>query len=140
GVRPALACEALSAFSGVKRRMELLATVDGIHIYDDFAHHPTAIATTMEGLRKKVGTDHIIAVLEPRSNTMKLGVHRDQLAGSTAAADQVFWFQPETIGWSLAEVIAASDPNATVTADFAALLEQVAAAAKAKSGANVHVV
>src|SRR5690606_18979636 len=86
GVRPAMACEALSKFFGVKRRMELLANVGGIHIYDDFAHHPTAIATTLEGLRKKVGADKIIAVLEPRSNTMKLGVHRHELARSTAAA------------------------------------------------------
>lgn len=104
GVTPEVACEALSEFQGVKRRMEQIAAVNGVRVYDDFAHHPTAIATTLAGLRKRVGDEPIIAVIEPRSNTMKLGVHKGQLAESVSDADQVFWFQPDNLGWSLEEV------------------------------------
>lgn len=104
GVAPQTACKALGSFAGVKRRMELIGEIEGVRVYDDFAHHPTAIATTLDGLRKKVGSERIVAVIEPRSNTMKLGVHKDQLAQATAAADQVLWFQPENLGWSLQDV------------------------------------
>ncbi|WP_461481639.1 UDP-N-acetylmuramate:L-alanyl-gamma-D-glutamyl-meso-diaminopimelate ligase [Porticoccus sp.] len=106
GVTPEVASEALCEFRGVKRRMEQIAAVDGVRVYDDFAHHPTAIATTLAGLRKRVGDDKIIAVIEPRSNTMKLGIHKNQLAESVSEADQVFWFQPDNMGWSLEEVAA----------------------------------
>src|SRR5690606_21464815 len=92
GVRPADAIAACADFVGVKRRMELIADVHNIRVYDDFAHHPTAIATTLEGLRAKVGGAKIIAVIEPRSNTMRLGTHRQKLAPSTAAADRVIWY------------------------------------------------
>ena len=78
---------ALAEFKGVKRRMELRGEVRGIAVYDDFAHHPTAIASTIDGLRRKVGGKRIVAVLEPRSATMRMGVHRDTLAPSLAAAD-----------------------------------------------------
>ncbi|TNF05993.1 MAG: UDP-N-acetylmuramate:L-alanyl-gamma-D-glutamyl-meso-diaminopimelate ligase, partial [Gammaproteobacteria bacterium] len=105
GVTPEVACEALSEFQGVKRRMEQIASVNGIRVYDDFAHHPTAIATTLSGLRKRVGDEKIIAVIEPRSNTMKLGVHKNQLAESVIDADKVFWFQPDNIEWSLQDVV-----------------------------------
>ena len=101
GAEPDIAAEALCAFQNVKRRMELLASVDGVNIYDDFAHHPTAIKTTLEGLRAKVGDEPIIAVIEPRSNTMKQGVHKDALLESCAAADEVMWYQPPSQGWSL---------------------------------------
>jgi UDP-N-acetylmuramate: L-alanyl-gamma-D-glutamyl-meso-diaminopimelate ligase len=139
GVKPALACEALSQFAGVKRRMELIGTVGSIRVYDDFAHHPTAIATTLDGLRKKVGSGKIIAVLEPRSNTMKLGVHRHELAQATAAADQVLWFQPDTIGWSLADVVAESGKPAQVIADLGELVAKTTAAATACAGEEVHI-
>ncbi|NQZ31721.1 MAG: UDP-N-acetylmuramate:L-alanyl-gamma-D-glutamyl-meso-diaminopimelate ligase [Oceanospirillaceae bacterium] len=92
---------ALSQFQGVKRRMELLAEVEGVSIYDDFAHHPTAIETTLTGLRKKVGTEQIIAVIEPRSNTMRLGCHQQQLAESVRKADVVIWYQPQDMDWQL---------------------------------------
>lgn len=139
GVKPEAACEALCHFAGVKRRMELIGQAGNIRVYDDFAHHPTAIATTLDGLRKKVGNDNIIAVLEPRSNTMKLGVHRHELAGSTAAANAVFWFQPDNIGWSLAEVVAESGQPAEVVADIGQLVAKTKAAAEALAGGNVHI-
>jgi UDP-N-acetylmuramate: L-alanyl-gamma-D-glutamyl-meso-diaminopimelate ligase len=101
GVAPALAVRGLSQFKGVKRRMEVRGQVGGVTVYDDFAHHPSAIETTLAGLRSRVGAARIIAVLEPRSNTMKLGVHRDQLARSLRAADQVWFFQPKDLGWDL---------------------------------------
>jgi UDP-N-acetylmuramate: L-alanyl-gamma-D-glutamyl-meso-diaminopimelate ligase len=104
GVTPDIACDALAQFCSPKRRMELKAEVNGISVYDDFAHHPTAIATTLHGLRAKVGAQRILAVLEPRSNTMKLGVHKQELANSLALADEVFLFQPAGMEWSLADV------------------------------------
>lgn len=102
GVVPQQGVEALSAFKSVKRRMEKVADVRGITIYDDFAHHPTAIATTLDGLRKKVGDAPIIAIVEPRSNSMKLGAHRDGLPESVVQADQVVWYAPANLGWDLA--------------------------------------
>ena len=93
GVAVADACAALGQFKGVKRRMELLADVAGTKVYDDFAHHPTAIATTLEGLRARVGSEPITAVVELRSNTMKSGIHNRVLAQSCCAADSVLWFQ-----------------------------------------------
>lgn len=105
GVPPEAGCAALSQFAGVKRRMELLGEVNGRRLYDDFAHHPTAIATTLAGLRARVGDEPVVAVIEPRSNTMKRGVHQQTLLNSTVDADQVFWFEPEELGWSLRELV-----------------------------------
>lgn len=116
GVRPETAVEALSRFSGVKRRMEKIADVHGICLYDDFAHHPTAIETTLAGLKAKVD-GRIIAVLEPRSNTMKMGVHKEQLANSVALADQAFWYV-NGMQWQLNEQAGQSfvDLDALITA------------------------
>ncbi|MCZ6659376.1 MAG: UDP-N-acetylmuramate:L-alanyl-gamma-D-glutamyl-meso-diaminopimelate ligase [Gammaproteobacteria bacterium] len=105
GVPPAIAIEALNAFSGVKRRLEVIAEVGGVTVYDDFAHHPTAIRTTLQGLRNNVGGDEIIAVIEPRTHTMSLGSLRQELTTCCAPADQVFWFRGENIKWDLSEVI-----------------------------------
>ncbi len=105
GVAPAVAIEALAAFENVKRRLELRGTVNGVSVYDDFAHHPTAIKTTLAGLRGKVGKARIFAVLEPRSNTMKLGVMKDALAGSLAAADRVYCYGAG-LAWDAAAVLA----------------------------------
>ncbi|NRA18857.1 MAG: UDP-N-acetylmuramate:L-alanyl-gamma-D-glutamyl-meso-diaminopimelate ligase [Oceanospirillaceae bacterium] len=102
--------QALAQFKGVKRRMELLATVNNTVIYDDFAHHPTAIKTTLQGLRKKVGNERIIAVVEPRSNTMRLGCHQQQLAACVGDADQVIWYQPAELDWQL-EALFESSPD-----------------------------
>ena len=99
GVPVVQAIAALQQFKGVKRRMELRGTVGGVRVYDDFAHHPTAIASTLAGLRKNVGTQRILAVLEPRSNTMKLGVFAAALAQSLSAADAVFFYQPPGQNW-----------------------------------------
>ena len=98
---------ALGAFAGVARRMQLRGEVAGIRVYDDFAHHPTAIATTVDGLRRRAGGARIVAVLEPRSNTMRMGVHREALAGSFAQADEVWLYAPGDLGWDVAPVLAA---------------------------------
>lgn len=94
---------ALGEFINPKRRMELKADINNIKVYDDFAHHPTAIQTTLAGLRAKVGNDKIIAILEPRSNTMKMGVHQFTLLDSLRDADEVLLFEPENLSWSLKE-------------------------------------
>ncbi len=105
GVAPAVAIDALSSFDGVARRMDLIAEINGIAVYDDFAHHPTAIRKTLQGLRKRVGNEEIIAVIEPRSHTMSLGTLREELKTCCAPADQVFWFRGENIKWDLTEVV-----------------------------------
>jgi UDP-N-acetylmuramate: L-alanyl-gamma-D-glutamyl-meso-diaminopimelate ligase len=102
------AIAALAHFKNVKRRMEVKGVVNNITVYDDFAHHPTAIATTLEGLRNKVGNARIHAVLEPRSNTMKMGIHKDTLANSWQQADEVYLYEPKRMGWSLSEAAAQS--------------------------------
>jgi UDP-N-acetylmuramate: L-alanyl-gamma-D-glutamyl-meso-diaminopimelate ligase len=112
------AIDALSFFKNVKRRMEVKGEVNNITLYDDFAHHPTAIATTLDGLRKKVGNARILAVLEPRSNTMKMGVHKDTLANSWQKADEVYLYEPEGMDWSLVDSVAHSNaPNVAQPGD-----------------------
>lgn len=96
---------ALASFKNVKRRMEIKGVAKGITIYDDFAHHPTAIKTTIDGLRNKVGNQKIIAVLEPRSNTMRMGVHKNQLSQSWQVADEVHLLEPGNLNWSLQELV-----------------------------------
>lgn len=105
GVEPAVACEALTQFAGVKRRMELVGVVNDVAIYDDFAHHPTAIKTTLDGARSQHPDARITAVIERRSNTMKLGIHRDSLKQACASADVVYWLEPESSVWSLAGTV-----------------------------------
>jgi UDP-N-acetylmuramate: L-alanyl-gamma-D-glutamyl-meso-diaminopimelate ligase len=101
GIEPTRSAQALAKFRGVKRRMEIRGAVGGVTVYDDFAHHPTAIETTLAGLRARVGQARIVAVLEPRSNTMKLGVHREQLAPSLALADRSWFLNSPDLGWDL---------------------------------------
>jgi len=122
--------EALSRFENVKRRMELRGTVNGVSVYDDFAHHPTAIATTVAGLRRKVGGARILAVLEPRSNTMKLGVMKAQLPASLRETDLVFCYAAN-LGWDAAEALAPLGEKALVEDDLGRLVAQIAAAARA---------
>ena len=105
GVSIQNAIESLTQFAGIKRRMEVRGVIDGTTVYDDFAHHPTAIATTLQGLRHKVGNARIHAVLEPRSNTMRMGVHADTLADSLQTADQIYLYEPANLGWSLKTVL-----------------------------------
>ncbi len=105
GVPVAESIAALSTFQGVKRRLEVLFESSTFTLYDDFAHHPTAIRSTLEGLRKSVGNDEIIAIIEPRTHTMSLGALRHDLSTCSAAADRVFWFRGENIKWDLSEVV-----------------------------------
>lgn len=105
GIPVDVAVDALAEFKGVKRRQEVIGEIKGITVYDDFAHHPTAIEETLQGLRQRVGSARIITILEPRSNTMRMGVHKEKLAASLAEADQVFLFQPQDIDWALDSVI-----------------------------------
>ncbi|WP_201589010.1 UDP-N-acetylmuramate:L-alanyl-gamma-D-glutamyl-meso-diaminopimelate ligase [Psychrobacter fozii] len=114
GVSVSTACEALSAFAGIKRRMELIGDVNDILVFDDFAHHPTAITTTLDGAKKKLSDRRIWAIIEPRSNTMKMGIHQDSLAESAALADHTLWYEPTGLEWGLREVIEranAANPN-----------------------------
>jgi len=129
GVPAALAIEALAAFKNVKRRLEARGTVNGITVYDDFAHHPTAIRVTLAGLRSKVGAARILAVLEPRSNTMKLGVMKDALASSLAVADRVFCFGAG-LGWEPAAALAPLGARAEIHGDIPQLVAAIATAAK----------
>lgn len=122
GVRPQHAAEALGRFEGVKRRLELLGEVGGVRVFDDFAHHPTAISKTLEALRGDSRRGKLIAVIEPRSNTMRMGEHRAALAPSTEAADQVFWYQPAGLDWSLDDLVESSPVPAQVLDDLEELI------------------
>ncbi|MBY0579443.1 MAG: UDP-N-acetylmuramate:L-alanyl-gamma-D-glutamyl-meso-diaminopimelate ligase [Burkholderiales bacterium] len=129
GVPPETGIDALSKFMNVKRRMELRGIAGGVAVYDDFAHHPTAIATTLAGLREKAGSARIIAVLEPRSNTMKMGVMKDALAGSLIDADLVFCFDRD-LGWDAKSALSSLGENADVKSDLEGLVEAIAGSAK----------
>ena len=129
GVAPARAISALGAFKGVKRRMEVRGVINGIIVYDDFAHHPTAIETTLAGLRARVNSARVMAVLEPRSNTMKLGALRNRLAASLATADRVFCYSAG-LTWDAAAALAPLGAKAEAHADFDHLLGAIAAAAR----------
>jgi UDP-N-acetylmuramate: L-alanyl-gamma-D-glutamyl-meso-diaminopimelate ligase len=129
GIAPAPAIAALGAFEGVRRRMELRGVSAGVTVYDDFAHHPTAIAATLDGLRAKVNSSRILAVLEPRSNTMKAGVMKDRLAGSLVGADRVYCYSAG-LQWDAAAALAPLAAKAEVHADFDRLLEAISASAK----------
>jgi UDP-N-acetylmuramate: L-alanyl-gamma-D-glutamyl-meso-diaminopimelate ligase len=129
GVPAAAGIDALSRFRNVKRRMEVRGSVNGITVYDDFAHHPTAIATTVGGLRRKAGGARILAVLEPRSNTMKLGVMKEALPGSLKEADRVFCYGAN-LGWDATEALSPLGDKAVVHDDLAHLVAAIAAAAR----------
>ena len=130
GVGPAQAAAALAVFQNVKRRMELRGTVNGIAVYDDFAHHPTAIRTTLDGLRRSVGQDaRILAVFEPRSNTMKLGAMKAQLPWSLESADLAFC-HTAGLDWDAAEALAPLGARAQTAAGIDALVRQVTDAAR----------
>ncbi|HLD13869.1 MAG TPA: UDP-N-acetylmuramate:L-alanyl-gamma-D-glutamyl-meso-diaminopimelate ligase [Burkholderiales bacterium] len=129
GVPPAQALAALSSFRNVKRRLEVRGTVNGITVYDDFAHHPTAISATLAALRARVGKGRILAVLEPRSNTMKLGVHRDTLGPALAAADRVYLYRPSDLGWDLGTVVQGLNGRGQVHDSVAGIVNTLAAEA-----------
>ncbi|KPN70959.1 UDP-N-acetylmuramate:L-alanyl-gamma-D-glutamyl-meso-diaminopimelate ligase [Neisseria sp. 83E34] len=134
GVDVKTACEALSQFKNVKRRMETKGQVNGITVYDDFAHHPTAIATTVAGLRQKVGSARILAVLEPRSNTMKLGTMKAALPESLNEADQVFCYSGG-VDWDAGEALSPLGSKLHVGSDFDAFVAEIAK--QAQSGDHI---
>ena len=136
GVEPAQVIAALAGFASVKRRLEVLGTQSGVTVYDDFAHHPTAIATTLEGLRAKVGDARILVAMEPRSNSMRLGAHADALAPSLALADAVVFLHRPELAWDAGKVIASVRGQALAVADTDALL----AALHAQAHPGDHVV
>ncbi len=127
--------QSLSGFKGIKRRMELRGEIQGIHIYDDFAHHPTAINTTLLGLRAKVPDARIIAVFEPRSNTMQMGVHQETLGDSFTAADEIYVYQPSGLGWELEEM--KTRGNLSILPSVDSLVSTIAA--QARSGDHIVV-
>ncbi len=131
GVEPARAIAALAEFRGIRRRMEVRGIAGGVTVYDDFAHHPTAIATTLEGLRRRVGAARIVAVLEPRSNTMKLGVQREELPGSLAIADRVWFYRPPDLGWDLQAIAERLAGRGSVATDIEALVVELTAELRA---------
>jgi UDP-N-acetylmuramate: L-alanyl-gamma-D-glutamyl-meso-diaminopimelate ligase len=145
GISPADSARALAEFKNVKRRLETIGVANGVTVYDDFAHHPTAITTTVDGLRRRVGKSRILAVLEPRSNTMKLGTMKAQLPDSLQQADLVFAYGAssgkESLGWNLAEVLAPLNSKEEVKAQaFDDLDSLVLAVAKeAKPGDHILV-
>ena len=134
GVAPAAAIEALQRFGGVRRRLEVCGVAGAVVVYDDFAHHPTAIETTLSGLRRRIGNARILAVLEPRSNTMKLGTMSALLPASLQAADLVFCYGARSgrneLGWDPAQALAPMGARARSFDDLDALVRSVAAAAR----------
>ncbi len=125
----------MNSFRGVKRRMEVRGVVDGVTVYDDFAHHPTAIETTLKGLRARVGAQRILAVLEPRSNTMKSGVHREQLAPSLAVADKSWFFAPQDLGWDLKGAVSSMGDRVSLAGSIDELVRDLTQ--QARSGDQV---
>jgi UDP-N-acetylmuramate: L-alanyl-gamma-D-glutamyl-meso-diaminopimelate ligase len=130
GVPVAQSLAALGEYQGVKRRMELRGQVNGVTVYDDFAHHPTAIATTLQGLRRRVGDARILLLLEPRSNTMRMGVHRDTLAASMQGADYIWLHEPAGLDWSLADLVRGMDVPVEVSTSVDAIVAGAVQAAR----------
>ncbi|MFC0819995.1 UDP-N-acetylmuramate:L-alanyl-gamma-D-glutamyl-meso-diaminopimelate ligase [Moraxella marmotae] len=130
GISVQVACQALSNFGGIKRRMELIGDVGDILVFDDFAHHPTAITTTLDGAKKSLVNRRIWAIIEPRSNTMKLGSHRSQLASSAALADHVIWYEPKNLSWGLSDAIG-NAANQIVLNSVDAIIDHITAHAQA---------
>ncbi len=131
GVPAAVGIDALGRFKGVKRRMELRGEVNGVRVFDDFAHHPTAIATTLQGLRRQVGERRILAVLEPRSNTMRLGVHNVELVASLDDADRVYLHAPPDLGWDAGALFAGQGERVAVLNAVGDIVAQVVAESRA---------
>ncbi len=130
GVQLAFLVEAIESYQGVARRLEELGTFNTVNsnkvtVYDDFAHHPTAIKTTLAGLRAKVGKENILALIEPRSNTMRAGVHKDTLAKACEDADEVFWYQAPEIQWNLQEIIKQSPVPAKMFDNIESIIQAV---------------
>ena len=135
GILPKDAIAALGQFINVKRRMEVIARKNDVTLYDDFAHHPTAIETTLDGLRKQVGQERIIAIVEPRSNTMRLGVHTESLAKSLGNADLAIIYQPQNLDWDLSKLL-----NYANNIEICQSLDDIIAKLKVEARAGGHFV
>jgi UDP-N-acetylmuramate: L-alanyl-gamma-D-glutamyl-meso-diaminopimelate ligase len=131
GVDAAAALPAFARFGGVRRRMEVVGEHGGIVVYDDFAHHPTAIATTLDGLRARVGGARIVVAMEPRSNSMRLGAHADALAPSLGLADAVVFLHRPELGWDAGKVVGALRGEGHAVPDVDALVEALLGLARA---------
>ncbi len=130
GVAVPQALAALADFKGIARRLQLRGEINDIRVYDDFAHHPTAIATTIDGLRRRAGAARILAVLEPRSHTMRMGVHEHTLAPALAGADEVWLYSPPDLGWDTGTVLRALAGRGHGCADIEALARELARTAR----------
>lgn len=130
GQEPAVSIAALTGFKSAKRRLELLGTPAGVHLYDDFAHHPTAIQTTLAGLRARVGAGRVIVALEPRSNSMRRGAHKDALAPSLADADHIVFLHKPELPWDNAQLLADLAPRAEACASADAMVDRLVAILK----------
>ncbi len=135
GVPVAVSCEALTTFSGIKRRLEVRGVVNEITVYDDFAHHPTAIEETLSAMKEVKGKGRVFAVLEPRSNTMRMGIHKDSLSDSWQQADEICLYQPEGLDWNLDDVIRQSKVPATLFSATDKVIKHLAS--KATSGDHI---
>jgi UDP-N-acetylmuramate: L-alanyl-gamma-D-glutamyl-meso-diaminopimelate ligase len=135
GVRPQQAIEALAEFQNVKRRMELRGTINNIRVYDDFAHHPTAITSTLNGLRHRVGKERIIAVLEPRSNTMRMGIHKQELIPALNDADVIIFHQADELSWSLEDISKDIGEHSHVYTSIESIINYIAG--EARSGDHI---
>ncbi|MEJ8568771.1 UDP-N-acetylmuramate:L-alanyl-gamma-D-glutamyl-meso-diaminopimelate ligase [Elongatibacter sediminis] len=130
GVDPATALEAMHRFAGVKRRMELISEVDGIRVYDDFAHHPTAIRLTLEGLRRNIGNARLLVALEPRSNTMRAGIHVNELGPALVAADRVWLKAGDGIDWDPQEALSSLEGQGRIVTRTQDMLQQMGEAVR----------
>jgi len=135
GVPVELSCEALSEFKGIKRRLEVKGVVNGITVYDDFAHHPTAIQETLKAMAELKGSGKVFAVLEPRSNTMRMGVHKASLIDSLQGADEICLYQPAGLDWNIGDVVTESKKPATIFASTEEIIHYMLA--QAVSGDHV---
>jgi len=131
GVEPARACETLQSLKNVKRRLECLAKVNQVTVYDDFAHHPTAIRETLKALRQKVKHERIIAIMEPRSNTMKQGIHRETLADAFVEADHTFLYAADNLDWDLSKAVSSLGKKVKVMDSIENIVNTVASLAEA---------
>jgi UDP-N-acetylmuramate: L-alanyl-gamma-D-glutamyl-meso-diaminopimelate ligase len=131
GIEPSQSCEALQSLKNVKRRLECLAEVNQVTVYDDFAHHPTAISATLKALRQKVKGERIIAIMEPRSNTMKRGIHRETLAAAFVEADHTFLYAADNLDWDLSKAVSSLGKKARVMDSIENIVNTVASLAEA---------
>ncbi|MFT6387694.1 MAG: UDP-N-acetylmuramate: L-alanyl-gamma-D-glutamyl-meso-diaminopimelate ligase [Cellvibrionaceae bacterium] len=140
GVTPEVAAAALTEFKGVKRRMECLYNANNVSVYDDFAHHPTAIKTTIDGLRAKVGSEQIVVLIEPRSNTMRMGLHQSSLAAACTSANNILWYSPRDLDWDINPVIEQTTVPAETHESIEGLIQRTCELALALKGSQaVHV-